>query len=173
MSSFKERMARALDEAEERDWNPGAGTHDAIVDEADAFVSKAGDDIAKVMLRLVKPGSPDDGKTWAHIMTFKPTTANMSESQLALYGVPSPRSFDELEDFAAAMAELEGLHVTVTCKWRSAGNPADGVWTNITGSRTGESDVPADQAAFSLGDSRKDAQPARGPYDTGDDDIPF
>jgi hypothetical protein len=94
-------------------------------------------------------------------MGFKsPQQASMSAGQLALYGLDGPTldNLDDVEDLAAAMGELEGLHVTVSCKAKRDG---DGVWTNITGSRTGKSDVPADQAAFSLGDNRKDAQPAR------------
>ena len=36
MTRFGDMMKRARADAEEGDWNPGPGTHDAIVDEGDA-----------------------------------------------------------------------------------------------------------------------------------------
>jgi hypothetical protein len=171
-SSFKEMMRRARTDAQDGDWSPGPGAHDAIVTTGDAFESAAGDVYAKTTLRLVKPGHPDDGRTWDHLMGFKsPQQASMSAGQLALYGLDGPTldNLDDVEDLARAMGELEGLHVTVSCKAKRDGG---GVWTNITGSRTGKSDVPDDQAAFSLGDNHKQNQPASAIL--GDDEpIPF
>jgi hypothetical protein len=171
VSTFKEMMRRARADAQEGDWAPAPGTHDAIVVEGDAFESSAGDAYAKTTLRLVKPGHPDDGRSWDHLMGFKsPQQASMSAGQLSLYGI-SGEVMDELEDvdeLAAAMAELEGVHVTVTCKARAQG---DGVWTNITGSRTGKSDIPVEQGAFALGDGP--APPRSAIAGGDDDDIPF
>jgi hypothetical protein len=168
-------MRRARADAEEGGWSPAPGAHDAIVVEGDAFESKAGDVYAKTTLQLVKPGHPDDGRTWDHLMGFKsPQQAAISAGQLSLYGIDGETldNLDDVEDLARAMGELAALHVTVSCKKKADG---DGVWTNITGSRTGKSDVPADQSAFSLGDNRKRNQPASAIVGAPDDDgdIPF
>lgn len=168
MSNFGEMIRRARADAEEGDWSPGPGTHDAIVDSGDAFESQSGDVYAKTTLRLVKPGSDDDQKCWDHLMGFKsPQQASMSVSQLALYGlsVEVLDNLEDVEDLARAMAELEGTSVTVTCKSRAGG---DGVWTNVIGSRTGKSDVPVEQGAFTLGDARNGPRNA-----IDDDDVPF
>lgn len=173
MTSFKEMMRRARSDAEEGDWAPTPGTHDAIVVEGDAFESAAGDVYAKTTLRLVESSSPDNGRTWDHLMGFKsPQQASMSAGQLSLYGLDGDTldNLDDVDDLARAMGELEGVHVTVSCKAKRDG---DGVWTNITGSRTGKSDVPADQAAFSLGDDRKAHVPASAIAGVDDDPIPF
>lgn len=177
MSNFKEMMRRARADAEEGDWSPGPGTHDATVDSGDAFESAAGDVYAKTVLRLVKPGSDDDGRTWDHLLGFKsPQQASMSASQLALYGLSAEvlDNLEDVEDLARAMAELEDTSVTVTCKQRTAGDPSSGVWTNVVGSRTGKSDIPVEQGAFSLGDARADGPRSAIAGDVDDDsDIPF
>lgn len=175
MSQFKEMMRRARADAQEGDWSPEPGHHEAIVVEGDAFQSQAGDVYAKTVLRLVEPSSPDDGRTWDHLMGFKsPQQAAMSAGQLSLYGLTGEQldELDDVDELAAAMAELAGVHVSVTCKPRSGG---DGVWTNVTGSRTGKSDIPTDQAAFSLGDQRRSAPPPKSAIagDVDDSDIPF
>lgn len=173
-SSFKEMMRRARTDAQDGDWSPGPGAHDAIVTTGDAFEAQSGVTYAKTRLQLVKPGSPDDGRQWDHLMGFpedNPRQQSMSAGQLALYGLDGPTldNLDDVDDLARAMSELEGVHVTVSCKAKRDGG---GVWTNITGSRTGKSDVPDDQAAFSLGDNRKQNQPASAIL--GDDEpIPF
>jgi len=172
MSDFKEMMRRARADAEQGDWHPKPGTHESIVDSGDAFESAAGDVYAKTTLRLVKAGDDDDGRAWDHLMGFKsPQQASMSASQLALYGLSGEvlDNLDDVDDLAAAMAELEGVSVTVTCKARAQG---DGVWTNITGSRSGKSDIPTEQAAFSLGDARGNG-PASAIAGDDDDEIPF
>lgn len=168
MSQFKEMMRRARADAQEGDWSPEPGHHEAIVVEGDAFQSQAGDVYAKTVLRLVEPSSPDDGRTWDHLMGFKsPQQASMSVSQLALYGlsVEVLDNLEDVEDLARAMAELEGTSVTVTCKSRAGG---DGVWTNVIGSRTGKSDIPVEQGSFTLGDARNGPRSA-----IDDDDVPF
>ena len=48
-------MRRARADAEDGDWKPDPGTHDAVVVEGDAYESGAGDVYAKTVLRLVKP----------------------------------------------------------------------------------------------------------------------
>lgn len=180
MTNFREMMRRARADAEEGDWSPGPGTHDAIVDDADAFESNAGDVYAKTVLRYVKAGHPDDGRTWDHLMGFKtPQSAQMSAGQLALYGLTGEQldNLDDVDDLARAMEGLEGTFVTVSCKLRTAGDPSSGVWTNIIGSRVrgpGASDVPTDQTAFALGDDRKGAPaPASAIAGADDDEIPF
>jgi hypothetical protein len=169
MTHFQDMMRRAREDAEQGEWTPGPGSHDAIVVEGDAFESRAGDVYAKTTLRLVKPGHPDDGRTWDHLMGFKsPQQAAMSAAQLSLYGVENLDDLEGVDDLAAAMAELEGVHAQVTCKARQGG---DGVWTNITGSRTGRSDIPRQQGAFSLGD-REAASSSSSAEDDGSD-YPF
>lgn len=164
MSNFKEMMRRARADAEAGEWTPKPGTHEADVVDGDAFESRGGDPYAKTRLRLVAPGDPDDGREWDHLMGFKsPQQQAISAGQLSLYGVPA-EVLDNLEDvaeLAAAMAELAGIRVTVSCRSRDGG----GVWTNVTGSRTGKSDVPVDQLELGA--------PARNGADVDDDDVPF
>lgn len=175
MTSFGDKMRRARHAAEASDWNPGPGTHEAIVVEGDAFESKAGDEYAKTTLRLVRPGDPDDGRTWDHLMGFgSDQQAAINAGQLAMYGIENDvlDNLDDVEDLARHMAELEGLHVTVSCKPRRDG---DGVWTSIIGSRTGKSDIPEDQASFSLGDQRRGVQPPASAIagEVDEDPIPY
>lgn len=175
MSSFGEMMRRARRDAQEGNWSPEPGHHTAVVVEGDAFESNAGDAYAKTTLRLVKPGHPDDGKTWDHLMGFKsPQQASMSAEQLGLYGVPAATldTLEEIDDLAAAMAELAGVEVKVSCKSRQSG---DGVWTNVTGSRTnGVADVPADQLGLDVGESaRRGRSAVGGPTYGNDEDVPF
>jgi hypothetical protein len=178
VSTFGEMMRRARADAEQGEWNPGPGTHEAIVVEGTAYESKAGEPWAKTTLRYVKAGHPDEGREWAHLMGFRsPQQAAMSAGQLALYGIPGEvlDDLDEVDDLDAHMQELEGLHVTVTCKLRTADDPSSGVWTNIIGSRTGKSDVPADQASFALGDDRKGPPAPKSAIagEVDDDPIPY
>ena len=172
MTSFGEMMRRARRDAQEGDWAPEPGSHEAVVIEGDAFESRAGEPYAKTTLALRAPGNDDDGRTWDHLMGFRtPQQAQMSAGQLSLYGL-SDEALDNLEDIddlARHMAELAGVHVHVTCKSRDNG---DGVWTNITGSRDlRESDIPADQTALDVGAASVPAKPR---HDThADDDVPF
>lgn len=172
MSSFKEMMRRARADAEEGDWAPAPGTHKAIVVEGDAFESKMGDPYAKTVLRLVAPGDPNDGRTWDHLMSFRtPEAAQMSASQLSLYGLPGEvlDDLDDIGELADAMEGLAGVEVEVSCKSRENG---DGVWTNVTSSRprNGKPEVPADQLGLDVG--KPPATPAR-TYAADDDDVPF
>lgn len=159
MSSFKE-MWRQGGEEEQGDWHPPVGTHDAIVVEASAFESAAGDGYAKTVLALSAPGTADDGRQWDHLMGFKtPRGAGLSRSQLALYGVDTTGDLENIEELDAKMAKLPGTRVTVTCKARDG----DGVWTNITGSRSARSDVPVDVPVAATGQATSE----------DDDDVPF
>jgi len=178
MSMFGEMMRKARADAEQGDWSPGQGTHDAIVVEGTAYESKAGEPWAKTTLRYVKAGHPDDGREWTHLMGFRsPQQAAMSAGQLALYGIPGEvlDNLDDVDDLDGHMAELEGVHVTVACKLRTAGDPDSGVWTNIIGARTGKSDIPTEQGAFSLGDDRANGPAPRSAIagEVDDDPIPY
>lgn len=170
--SFREMMKRAREGAEEGDWSPKPGTHEALVVDGDAFEAASGVTYAKTRLRLVKSGHPDDGREWDHLMGLpddNPRQAAMSVSQLSLYGIDGDAfdAMDDVDDLAAAMAELEGVTVTVTCKSRQTG---DGVWTNVQGSRNPrKSDVPADQESFALDTAAGNGAGA----DVDDDDVPF
>ena len=168
-------MRRARADAEQGDWSPKPGTHKAIVDEGDAFESKAGDPYAKTTLRLVAPGTDDDGRTWDHLLGFRtPQQAAMSAGQLSVYGIPDEAldNLDDVDDLARHMAELVGLEVEVTCKSRDNG---DGVWTNVSASYPRESDVPGDTTGLDPqakldGD---DFKPPAPPPDRFGDDAPF
>jgi hypothetical protein len=178
MSTFGEMIRRARQDAVDGDWNPGAGTHDAVVVEADAFESNSGDAYAKAVLRWVKPGHDDDGRTWDHLMGFKsPTQAQISVGQLAMYGLTAEQldDLDDIEDLARHMEGLAGTNVTVSCKLRTAGDPSSGVWTNVIGSRTGKSDIPDDQAAFALGDERRNGPAPKSAIagEVDDDPVPY
>jgi hypothetical protein len=172
MSQFGEMMRRARQDAQEGDWSPPPGVHKAVVVEGDAFESNAGDAYAKTTLRLVAPGSDDDGRQWDHLMGFRsPQQAQMSAAQLSLYGLSDEQldNLEDIDDLAAHMAELAGVEVEVSCKSRANG---DGVWTNVTSSRGhGGSDVSADQTELEVGAA---GDPPRPRHDTHpDDDVPF
>ena len=95
----------------------------------------------------------------------------MSAGQLSLYGLTGEvlDNLDDVDDLARAMAELEGVHVQVTCKLARR-QPATACGRTSSESRTGKSDVPVDQSAFSLGDGN--GTPAPAPV-ADDDEIPF
>ena len=167
MTQFQDMMQRARKAAEEGDWSPEPGNHDAVVVEGDAFESKAGDVYAKTRLELRTPGHPDAGKHWDHLMGFRtPQQQEMSVSQLSTYGLTDEEidNLEDVDDLARSMAELVGTEVEVSCKARDNG---DGVWTNIQGAQSARAlvpEVPAD--AGGLG-SPRDSKPP------DDDDVPF
>ena len=170
-------MRRARADAEQGDWSPKPGTHKAIVDEGEAFESKAGDPYAKTTLRLVAPGTDDDGRTWDHLMGFRsPQQAAMSAGQLSVYGVPDEvlDNLDDVDDLGRHMAELAGLEVEVSCKSRDNG---DGVWTNVNTSYPRESDVPGDTTGLGAGrfqQNELETGPAPAPaHDRFGDDPPY
>jgi hypothetical protein len=139
-------------QASEEDWEPPVGTYKVRVADADSFVSRAGAEFAKVRLEVTDGGFK--GNSWDHLMGFgSAVAARISHGHLAMYGV----DVDAITDFyelKEAMPNLIGVTAEVSVKHNNGF-----INTDVLRVFTGESDVPADAAAFQHTPADADDEP--------------
>lgn len=139
-------------QAGEEDWEPPVGTYMVRVADASSFVSRAGNEFAKVHLEVTEGGFR--GNSWDHLMGFgSAIAARISHGHLAMYGldVAAITDFNELE---LAMPSLVGVKAEVAVKHNNGF-----INTDVLRTFTGESDVPADPAAFQHTPADDDDEP--------------
>lgn len=158
MSSFADRWRDADDE----DWVPPAGTYKAVVIDASGWISRKGDETAKVRLQVTD--GPHAGKAWDHMLFFNnPVGTRISKNNLSMYGldVSSLSDWYEVEE---AMPGLIGTRVEASVKHN---DPF--VNTDVLRSFTAESDVtkPEDAQLFEHAPAGNSARNAI------DDDVPY
>lgn len=151
--SFDEHWESANADGPTNNEPPEAGTYCVALIDGDAFVSKAGEDFAKLGFR-----DTASGHEWDVLLGFgSQGAANVAKGTCAAIGV-SVDEVETLEDLASALKEHVGKFYDVTVKQNG-----DYRNTYIDGEATG-TDVPAEMP-------EPEAVAAGGGSD--DDEIPF
>jgi hypothetical protein len=152
--TFQDNWANAKTDGADNE-PPDTGTYEVALIDADAFVSKAGEDWVKFAFRRTS-----DDYEWDVIFGFRtPKATGFTKSQVAELGVDVD-GLDSFDDLKAALAEKVGgfYEVEVVQNGDRRNTYVRGV--------NGGSDVPADTEGL---DDARDAVAAS----KADDDIPF
>ena len=122
--------------------DPENGTYEVVVAEADAFESRNGNEIGKLLLEIT--AGAQKGKRFAHMMTFTSEVgARIAKESLGLYGLDTSRELGDLDELADEMKGLIGVAASVTVAHSEAG------YTNVKVHRAwnpGQTEIPVDVA---------------------------
>lgn len=151
------------------DFNPPDGVYAVTVYDASAFTSGDGREFAKTTLQIV--GGDHDGQRFDHLMGLThPVGREISGEALAAYGLDLEQvdSHDDLRDLMPNLLDVKA-EVVVTHSKQG--------WVNVKVVRTitGETDIPAQQESFDIGDSppARPTFPGAAASTDDDEEIPF
>jgi hypothetical protein len=122
------------------DFDPPNGSYNVKVIDASAFAGRDGREWAKAVLEIV--GGEHTGRQFDHFMNLNNDVGlRIAYEALALYGMNGGSTIESLDDLSQAMFDLIGTNADVTVSHKDGFRN-----TNVQGSRTGKSDIPADDS---------------------------
>ena len=166
MANFGDAWRQA---GEEDDFDPANGSYEVEIVDAGAFRGRDGREWAKVVLQII--GTDDAGRRFDHFMNLNnPVGLRIARESLITYGLEG-EGIEDLDDLGQAMFDLVGNHA-----WITVGHKDGFRNVKVQGSRTGQSDIPSDDAGSEFSNPPRPAQQsfaARAGGVDDDDDIPF